>query len=179
MRLFISTWLLCLFVSGAKVRAASASFDGPDLVVRNGKTTFRLSGIVDEHAFFATVHAAVRKGRDFYLVIGSSELTRGWPAKGGNCGSGIESFIRWLHVRDGKVLETQEGLYESCRLNRDGWSLRWKEGKLIWSTCEWKCSADVSTPATAFFLNWSYDPQHPEKGIAEEERMDPWQPTRN
>jgi hypothetical protein len=176
MHLASSIMILGIAIGGAAAHAASASFDGPDLVVRSGKTTFRLSNIADDHAFFKTVHAAARKGRDFYLVIGSSELTRGWPPKGGLCGCGIESFIRWLHVRDGKVIDTQQGLYESCRSNRDGWNLGWKDGKLIWSTGGWKRSADVSTPATAIFFNWSYDPQHPERGIVEEERVDPWQP---
>lgn len=176
MRLVLPILILCIAIGGATAHATSASFDGPDLVVKSGKTTFRLSGIADEYAFFTTVHAAARKGRDFYLVIGSSELTRGWPPKGGNCGGGIESFIRWLHVRDGKVIDTQEGLYESCRSNRDGWNLGWKDGRLMWSTRGLKRSANVSTPSTAVFLNWSYDPQHPEKGIAEEEKLEPWQP---
>ena len=110
------------------------------------------------------------------MVIGSSELTRGWPPKGGNCGCGVESFIRWLHVRDGKVIATQEGLYESCALNRDGWNLGWKDGKLLWSTGGWQRSAEGSTPPTAISLNWSYDPQHPDRGIAEIAEPEPWQP---
>jgi hypothetical protein len=171
MRLLLLLMTLCIADGSARAYATSATFVGADLVVKSGETTFRLSGITDEYAFFTTVHAAARKGRDFYLVIGSSELTRGWPPRGGNCGCGIESFIRWLHVRDGKVVDTQEGRYESCRSNRDGWRIRWREGRLTWSSNGWRRSADVSVPATSVFLNWSYDPQHPEMGIAEDERL--------
>lgn len=176
MRWVLPLMILCFAMGGAPALATSASFDGPDLVVSSGKATFRLSGIADEHAFFTTVHAATRKGRDYYFVVGSSEFTRGWPPRGGNCGCGTEAFIRWLHVRDGKVIETQEGLYESCRSNRGGWDLGWKDGRLIWSASAWRRSADTSTPSAEIFLTWSYDPQHPERGIAEEEMPDPRSP---
>jgi hypothetical protein len=177
MRPALPTLILLLAFISAAAQAISADFNGPDLVVRSGTTTFRLYNIADDHAFFTTVHADTKRGPDFYLVIGSSHLTRGWPPKGGNCGCGIESFILWLHVRDGKVINTQEGVYESCRSNRDGWTLGWKDGKLKWSTAGWKRSTDPSTPATAVFLNWSYDPKHPDKGISEDEKLETRQPT--
>jgi len=178
MRLVLPIMITCIVFGAATVHATSAFFYGPDLVVRSGKTTFRLSDIADEHAFFTIVHAAARKGRDFYLLIGSSELTRGWPPKSGYCGCGIESFIRWLHVRDGKVVDTQEGLYASCRANRDGWTIGWENGKLIWCASGWKRSENISKTDTAIFLNWSFDPQHPDKGITEEVMLDTWQSTK-
>lgn len=123
--------------------------------VNSGQTRLRLPDVADPHAFFTTVHAVSRRGADLYLVIGSSELTRGWPPKSGNCGCGVESFIRWLHVRDAG-------------------GIAWQGGKLTWSSLDWKPSA-AAEPA-AKLLRWTYDPRHPERGIVERAPTD-WRPS--
>lgn len=180
-RLAVRRYACGVLIFGLAIRAAaapalSASFEGPDLRVNRGQTRLRLPDVADPHAFFTIVHAVSRRGADLYLVIGSSELTRGWPPKGGNCGCGVESFIRWLHVRDGRVIGTQEGRYESCRLNRDAWGIAWQGGKLTWSSRGWKPSVDAVTEPAAHLLRWTYDPRHPERGIVEETPTD-WRPS--
>jgi hypothetical protein len=166
--------LLCSVLLQVSVRADSsptARFQGMSLVLRDGDAKFVLPDLVDAYSFHETLHAIARRGRDYFIVYGSSEMTRGWPPRNGNCGAGIESFIRWIRVRDGKVLEEQEGLYESCLSNRDGWAICWKDGKLIWNTEGWKKEpSDPKVSAVSIRLEWIFDPAHPELGIKESER---------
>lgn len=92
-------------------------------------------------------------------------MTRGWPPKGGNCGAGIESYIRWVSVENGKISKNSVGLYESCRQSRDGWRIVWKGGKLVWTT---QGSERIGQGSGGMFaFQWVYDPSHPELGIEE------------
>lgn len=100
---------------------ACAKFDANDLVIRDGKNSARLREILARHAYYGTIHAVQRSGKDLFVVYGTSEMNRV-----------RESYIRWLHVRDGKIIEQQEGRQES--MNSDGWTIAWHHGKLIWST---------------------------------------------
>jgi len=165
-------YMRILALLGVTVCIANASpiarFDSEDLILRDGKVAIRIRDLADPHASYKTIHAVQRRGHDFYVVYGTSEMSRGWPPRGGYCGCGVESYIRWLHIKDGKVLEEREGRYESCFKNRDGWAIDWHEGKLIWSTEGIECDGDDSSgKIVSVAFNWSYDPNHPEAGIAE------------
>lgn len=168
--------LLGLAACGA-VASPSARFDAEDLIVRDGSHEVRLRDVLDPHAFYKTLHAVQQRGQDFYVVYGTSEFSRGWPPRGGNCGCGLESYIRWLHIKGGKVIEEQEGRYESCFKNRDGGAIHWRDGKLVWSSGGVEREGD-SVPVKFVSLNftWSYDPQHPESGISEVKTPSQWQP---
>ncbi|MBK1884240.1 hypothetical protein JIN85_17605 [Luteolibacter pohnpeiensis] len=163
--------------AGGAIASPSARFDAADLIVRDGNHSIRLSDVLDTHPFYKTIHAIQRRGSDFYVVYGTSELSRGWPPKGGYCGCGLESYIRWLHINDGKIIEDQEGRYQSCVKNRDGWAINWKDGKLVWSSEGLEREGD-SAPAKIAWVDftWSYDPQHPERGISEVKTPSKWQP---
>jgi|GEM_PF-2576963 len=168
--------ILGITVCGA-IAAPSARFDAEDLVVRDCNHSIRLPDVLDTHAFHKIIHAIQQRGLDFYVVYGTSELSRGWPPKGGYCGCGLESYIRWLHIKDGKIIEEQEGRYESCIKNRDGWAINWRDGKLVWRSGGVEREGD-SLPAkfVLFDYTWSYDPQHPESGISELKTPSEWQP---
>lgn len=157
--------LLCAPLAGAAPRA---TFDGTDLVVRDGTQGFRLRDILDPHAFYATLHAVQRRGKRIFVVYGTSEMSRGWPPKNGFCGCGLESYIRWLQIEDGKVVARQEGRQESCIDSRDGWSIAWQHGKLVWTTGGIDRGANPAggEPVWVAFT-WTYDPAHPESGITE------------
>lgn len=168
--------ILLISASGAAA-APSANFDGDDLIVRDGRGSSRIQGVLDPHAFYGTIHAVHRRGRDFFVLYGTSELSRGWPPKGGYCGCGLESYIRWLHIRDGRIMEQQEGRQESCHRNRDGWSVAWQQGKLIWNTEGIEHEGDpISGKIVSMAYTWTFDPVSPEAGILETKSPTKWQP---
>lgn len=148
--------------------APSAGFRGENLVVRDGGRTLTIREILAPHARYSTIHGVQKRGGDYFVVYGTSELSRGWPPKGGNCGCGIESYLKWLQIRDGKVIAQQEGRYQSCFSNRDGWSIRWDKGKLVWSTNGFddRDPGSGKSPDDAVFT-WTYDPAQPQAGIHE------------
>ena len=156
------------FAACGAVASPSARFDAEDLVIWDGSKSVRLHDVLDPHAFHKTIHAIQQRGKDFYVVYGTSELSRGWPPKDGHCGSGLESYIQWLHIKDGKVVAEQEGRYESCLMNRNGHSINWREGKLVWRSGGVERAGDSSPAKFVWFdYTWSYDPQQPERGILE------------
>ncbi len=161
----LATLLLITSVEGA---VPSASFEAEDLIIHDGTKSFRMQEVLDPHAFYGTIHSVQSRGEDLYVVYGTSELSRGWPPKSGFCGAGRESYIRWIHVKDGKIIEEQEAHYESCVFNRDGGSIDWQEGKLI---CRSESFEEVGDPAStkvaSVVSTWSFDPAHPESGIVE------------
>jgi hypothetical protein len=155
----------------------SAKFDSADLVVRDGRISFSLHDLLDPDAFYGTVHAVQRRGQDFFIVYGTSEMSRGWPPRGGHCGCCLESYIRWLHVKGGKIIEQQEGRHESCFRNRDGWSIAWSDGKLIWSTEGIEREGDPLTgKIVSIAFTWSFDPARTGSGIVESKSPTKWQP---
>jgi hypothetical protein len=89
--------------------AITATFKNADLVISDRGQQSIIRDVIDEYAFFSTIHAIAKRGGDTFVVFGSSEMSRGWPPKNGNCGAGVETFIRWLHVRGGKIIEQHEG----------------------------------------------------------------------
>ncbi|OAI58070.1 hypothetical protein AYO49_01445 [Verrucomicrobiaceae bacterium SCGC AG-212-N21] len=151
--------------------AISARFVGTAVVIHDSDTKITIPDLTDEHAFYQTIHAVCSSDGDYFLLLGTSELTRGWPPKSGMCGCGIESYIEWLHIRSGKVIARKQAHYQSCRMNRDGWSIEWKSGKLLWST---RGSVRREEAGNLKFVSmdysWEFDPRHPEKGIVENAR---------
>lgn len=149
----------------------TATFHETSIILRDGGAEYSLPDLVDPHPFHVTLHAVAKRGPDYFIVYGSSEMSRGWAPRNGLCGRGVESFIRWLRIRDGKVVERQEGLYLSCWKGREDSTIAWKDGKLIWETDGWK---DVPTEprsrAVSIRLKWVFDPEHPELGIIESEK---------
>lgn len=173
--------LLATHALTACIAAASpnAKFDGEDLAIRDGRYSCRIAELLDPNAFYKTIHAIQRRGQDFYVVYGTSEMSRGWPPRGGHCGCGLESYIRWLHIKDGKLIEKQEGRFESCFSNRDGWAIRWRQGTLIWSAEGIEREGDSSIgKIVSVAFTWCFDPAHPEAGIAERKNPTEWQPER-
>ena len=148
--------------------AQNAHFVGESLVITDGTQRVRLGVVTDQHPEYRVIHAIQKRGGEYFVVIGVSELSRGYPPKGGNCGAGIESHIDWLHVRDGKVIQRQSGLYESCFHNRDGYLIEWKLGILHWSA-EGQRRVEEGGHVTFIPVNysWTFDPAHPDKGIEE------------
>ncbi len=166
--------VLCCLYLAAVVPAAAApevKFDGESIVLKDNGRRYELPGMIDPFSFHETLHAVCRRGSDYFIVYGSSEMTRGWPPKNGNCGAGVESFIRWLHVRDGKVISQQEGLYVSCRQNRDGWRIGWTDHKLQWSAMGVKHTNGDPSKRELVDLSWTFDPARPELGIIESEKV--------
>ncbi|MEY4244653.1 MAG: hypothetical protein RLZZ245_2238 [Verrucomicrobiota bacterium] len=165
MHIFVT---LGLMAAATACAAPSAKFDGTDLVIRDGATAMCIPEILDPHAFYGTVHAVQRRGADWFVVYGSSEMSRGWPPKSGYCGCGIESYIRWIHVRRGAIIRQQEGRQESCIQSRDGWAIEWLQGKLVWITEGPEREGDPPTGERLWFtFRWSFDPANPEIGILE------------
>lgn len=167
---------ILIFATSVGGASPSAKFSDEDLVVRDGSKAFKIPSVLDAHAFYATIHAVQRRGQSYFVVYGTSEMSRGWPPKGGNCGSGLESYIRWIHVKGGKVIEQQEGRQESCIKNRDGWSIAWRDRKLVWSTQGIERRGDpVTGKIVSVAFTWSYDPGRPSAGISETKSPAKWQ----
>lgn len=161
----IALWISLLTCVSAGPRAV---FRGEDIVLRDGGQRFVIPAIIDSHANYSTIHSVLRRKTDYFIVYGTSELTRGWPPKSANCGCGIESYIRWLHIRDGKIVAEQKGLYQSCAVNRDGWIIEWKDGKLIWQTeGQLRVENSGQVSYTMVKYTWTFDPSKPDAGITE------------
>lgn len=90
------------------------------------------------------------------------------PATQGLCGGGMEGYITWLHVREGKIVERQAGLYESCFKNREGEVLGWKDGVLLWqSSGELSVEREGKQEFVPTVFAWTFDSARPEAGITE------------
>ena len=161
---------VAMILSAARLSALTAIRDGADLVIQSGVKSVRIENQFDEYAFFVTIHAATQKNGKYYVVYGSSVLSRGFPAKSGYCGAGIETCIQWIEISEtGSVLNTQRGLYESCVDNRHGGLEGWMNGKLHWiatDLMEGKRHADGS--AIWRNISFTYDPSNPQIGITEQ-----------
>jgi hypothetical protein len=168
---------IVVFTASSAGATLSANFDADSLIIREGFKFFRFKAILDPNAFYGTIHAVQRRGRDFFVVYGTSEMSRGWPPRGGNCGCGLESYIRWLHVRDGKIIEQQEGRQESCLENRDGWLIAWQQEKLTWSAEGLEREDNpLSGKIVSITFTWTFDPARPADGLLEVKTPTKWQP---
>ena len=146
--------LLAVPYAGA---APTVGFDDLTLTIRDGTQKIRVENALDQVPIKHVAYAAARRDADYYLVLGLKEWT---------CGGGKEEFICWLHVRDGKVVERQSGLYNSCYEERTGSVLGWKDGVLLWRA-EGRRRSDHSGGVEYLPTDfaWPFDSNHPEAGI--------------
>jgi len=168
MKTLLLSLLAVVSVGCCPCMAQSVHFSRGSLVISDVYRKLVVKDTFSPHSWGEVVHAIQKRGQDYFIVVGVSELSKGYPPKGGNCGSGIESHIDWLHIRNGKLLDRQSGLYASCIHNRDGWAIKWESGLLHWTT---QGRAPEGDPATGEFIDvtytWAFDPAHPEAGIKE------------
>lgn len=167
---FFNTCLVIFGVltPGSAANAQRVSFVGEALVITDGTHRIRLPNVIGPHPESRIVHAVQKRAGEYFIVIGVSELSRGYPPRNGYCGAGIESHIDWLHVQEGKIVERQSGLYASCWKNRDGYSIEWEHGVLLWSTEGQRVVEEGGqTTFIQVTYSWKFDPSHPEKGIEE------------
>lgn len=149
-------------------RAQSAHFIGETLIIQDGARKIRLAEVIEPYPEYRVVHAVRKKAGEYFVVIGVSEWSRGYPPRDGFCGAGIESHIDWLRVSGGTIVERQSGLYESCFKNRDDWSIRWKDGVLHWRAQGFRHLDETGgSGAVTVHFSWKFDPAHPERGIEE------------
>lgn len=163
----------CLIAHGTAAASPWVEFRGTSILLTDGDLSFELEQQIDPDAFFTTLHAVSQRGADYYIVYGTSEMSRGWPPRNGRCGSGIESYIRWLHVREGKIITTAEGLYESCFRDRYGGEIKWKDQKLHWGTEGFDALPNDPNNRQRVDYEWTFDPAHPEQGISESAQPKP------
>ena len=148
--------------------AQSVHFDGLSLIVKDGKRRIVLTNALEAVPETRVVHAVIKRGGDYYLVLGLREWSRGGPQPRGNCGGGTESYLAWLHVHDNKITERQAGLYASCFKNREGEVLGWKDGILLWqSSGERSVEREGKQESVPTNFSWTFDSARPEAGITE------------
>lgn len=140
--------------------AQTAHFERTSLVIRDGTRRTTLEEVVDLPPISSVVHTVIKRGDNFYVVVGLREWTRGEPQPRGSCGGGQEQYVEWLHVRAGKIVERQVGLYNSCAQNREGSVRGWQGGVLLWQ------GQGVQYLTTTDYA-WTFDSAHPEAGITE------------
>ncbi len=167
--------MLLLFVALSTLvpagRAQTARFDRTSLVVRDGARRTTLEKVVDLPPISSVVHTVIKRGENFYVVVGLREWTRGEPQPRGSCGGGQEAYIEWMHVREGKILERQIGLYNSCTQNREGSVKGWQGGVLLWQSVGDRLAPREGGGADSVPVDfsWTFDSSHPEAGISEHE----------
>ena len=151
--------------------AQTAQFVGETLVISDGSHRIRLLEVIQPHSIARCIHAVQKRKKDYFVLFGATEWSRGYPPRNGNCGSGLESHITWLHVREGKVLDRKEALYESCITNRQGWVLGW-HGSIFTIESEDLVEDSVRAGKAAVWRNikWSFDIRRPEAAFTEEQK---------
>ena len=152
--------------------AQTARFVGESLVIADGPRRIRLPPVIKPHPIARCVHAVQKRSGEYFILIGGSEWSRGYPPRGGLCGSGVEEYIEWLHVRNGKIIETQKGLYLSCWDGRSGVPPAWQDGQLRWGVVYVWIDEGAGH---AEQISWTYDPRAPRKGIQEQKKTIPKQ----
>ena len=143
----------------------TVTFSRGTLILHTVRRVYKIRDVIDSRPFYTTVHAVHRRRDTYYVVFGNSEWSRGYPPRDGLCGSGIESDIRWLAIRDGEIVDEQKGLHESCFKNRSSGPIAWKKHKLVWVATGPDPDREVDPTGVTF--HWEFDPKHPEKGIVE------------
>lgn len=147
--------------------AIAAHFEGSQVVVQEGAATVRVEAKAETERNYITVHAVTRKGPDYYVLYGISFYSRGY-LQPGHCGSGLETSVRWLHLRGGAVVEQREGRQQSCLQNRVPEGLAWSGQVLEWSAWGKDETPDGETSQVRY--RWSFNLREPEKGIVEEKQ---------
>ena len=100
------------------------------------------------------LHAFVRRGNTLYVVYTCGAPSRGPEASMKRCGSGYETQINWVAIRDGIVVDHQQRDIESCWRDIYGSIDGWRGTKLIFS------SGNYEGTSTYFF-----DSSRPENGL--------------
>ena len=164
------TSVLALFIRSA-VSAQTARFMGESLVIADGQRRIRLVDVIEPHPIARCVHAVQKRHGEYFVLISASEWSRGYPPRGGNCGCGVEAYIEWLHVRDGRITERTKGLFESCFDNRGGSVTGWRGTILTAETVDLveNRNGPANTPAVWRTITFTFDSAHPNEGIKQTE----------
>ncbi len=163
---------ICLTAGASSIAyAQSAHFVGESLVIKDGGHRIFLPDVIDPHPIARCVHAVQKRRNDYFILISVSEWTRGYPPRDGYCGSGVESSIQWLRIRDGKIAERTNGLFESCSDNRGGGITGWQDSIFIAETTDLIENRDgpAEAPARWRDITFTFDSSRPEEGIKETE----------
>ncbi len=151
----------------------TGSFTGDGtLVIADGTHHIRIPDISEPSDHCPTapyVHSIQKRHGDYYVVVTISHWTRGYPPRGGAGGSGEEAYIKWLHIVDGKISESTEGLFRSWGDNRDGFIDGWHDSIFKVTTndlLEDKLKAKEKDIWQDII--YTFDARHPENGIKEE-----------
>lgn len=159
-------FLLLLGVLAFSAEAQTGRFVGKNLVIKDGNTSIKIpivsDSVVPPEAPY--VHAVLKRHGEYFVVITTHEWSHGAPADHGECGAGVESYVKWLHIVDGKVTQNTSGCYESCLENRDGEVTGWR-GSLFIITTEGYLENDTNTLRT---ITFTFDAHHPEQGVKED-----------
>ncbi len=151
--------------------AIEVQFDGTAAEITDSVHNFRVSHLLQDDAFYGVVHAIQKRGDFYYLVFSTSWPSRGASATGGMCGAGIESAIKWVQIKNKKIIKEQEGRYESCFKHRDGWTINWHDNELIWTSEAFEYKDDSrDSPIIKMNYTWTFDTQDPAAGIREKKQ---------
>jgi len=126
MTTLIITLLLTLTIA-ISAQTASFSKDG-SLVIKEGNKRILLNNISQEIRHVPRspcVHAIQKRKGDYYLLITTSQFTRGFPPRSGAGGNGEEFYLRWLHVAEGKIGQSTEHKINSWSDNCHGAVIGW------------------------------------------------------
>ena len=108
---------------------------------------------------------------EYFILISARTWSRGYPPRNGYCGRGVESYIEWIHVRDGKIAERTKGLFESCFDSRYGGITGWRGTILTAKTTDIveKRDGPADVPARVRDITFTFDAAHPDEGIKQKE----------
>lgn len=171
---FVKT-TLCILCSismlALTASAQTARFVGESLVITDGQRRIRLSDVIGPHPIARCVHAVQKGHREYFVLISARMWSRGYPPRSGYCGAGVESYIEWLQVRDGKIAKRAKGLVKSCFDNRDGGITGWRGTIFTAETTDLVENRDgpADAPARWRDITFTFDAAHPQKGINQKE----------
>jgi hypothetical protein len=117
-----------------------------------------------------------RKG-EYFVLMTTSEWMRGYPPRGGFGGGGVEAYVTWLHVVDGKAGDTVSERYMSFHDNREGSIVGWRGSVFTVRTEDWLEDKDPKEKVAWQTITITFDTRHPEEGI-KVEKSEPHEKTR-
>ena len=164
-----------------KATGQTAHFSGDCLVISDAKQRFKLPGVgydanEDDPPTPPKVHAIKKLHGEYFVVISTSSWSRGGRMSHGAGATGIESYIEWLHIADGKIKDRKGFLYESWRHNRSGNGFRW-QGSILSIQTDAEIPERIAAKEEDSWetITFTFDAFHPEDGI-KEEHSKPWNP---
>jgi hypothetical protein len=159
---------ICFVAQGQTARFAS---DGT-LVISDGGKRIRLKEIseqIDHCPTAPCVHAILKRHGEYFVVVTTSDWTRGYPPRGGGGGAGEEAYIHWIHIVDDKVSESTEYRFESWRDNRQGGVVGWRGSMFTVTTSDLlEDKLQAKEKDIRQEITFTFDADHPEHGIKEE-----------